>query len=130
MEVDATRVVDVLDGESILPWSSELARIDTVPAGGRRKVYVHPDDHVNRVVLTVPGHGRLTMRWDVDRAPYLGLWFDNGCYARSPVIAIEPTTGYFDSLETAVANQRVLWLESGAEPHWWIEVTVDAVRAA
>jgi galactose mutarotase-like enzyme len=118
------RVVEVLDRPGARSaWTPELATIDTVPVGGCRKVYADPDAPVDSVTLAAPGAGELTLRWDPVVTPYVGLWFDRGAYAREPVIAIEPSTGFYDSLATAVGNGRVLWVESGRPVSWWVEVT-------
>lgn len=117
-----SEVVDVLDpGEPRLPWAGELATIDTVPSGGCRKVYAEPSVHASAARL-VRGDGRaLELHWSSECA-YVGVWFDGGAFSREPVIAIEPSTGYFDSLATAVARGRVPVLEPGSPLRWWVEV--------
>ena len=47
------------------------------------------------------------MSWDTETIPYLGIWVDHGLASREPVVAIEPTTGYYDSLERADRDGRV-----------------------
>lgn len=116
------RVVDVLDPSTpAAAWSPELATIDTVDVGGCRKVYVDPDTVVDRARLVRADGSSLTLRWS-DACPYLGIWFDAGAYSREPVIAIEPATAYFDSLETAVLLGRVPTLEPGVPLSWWVEL--------
>lgn len=123
--LDTASVVDVLDGaETRSDWPAELSEMDSVPAGGCRKVYVEPAAHVDHAVLDVPGRGRLTVSWDAGVLPYLGVWFDNGAYAREPVVALEPSTGYYDSLAVAARNERVLRLRAGQPVQWWVEVRV------
>ena len=122
--VDCATVVDALDApDERRAWTPELAGIDTVPAGGCRKIYADPDEPVGSVSLVVPDAGELTLRWDPTLTPYVGLWFDQGAYARKPVIAIEPSTGFYDSLAGAIGNDRVLWVEPGLPVSWWVEVT-------
>ena len=119
-EVD--EVVDVMDPS--LPasvWSSELATIDTVAEGGCRKVYVAPDTAVDRASLVRADGSSLTLRWSA-ACPYLGIWFDAGAYSAQPVIALEPATAYFDSLETAVRLGRAPILEPGHAAAWWVEL--------
>jgi hypothetical protein len=123
--IDLASVVDVLDdAEALRAWPATLSEIDSVPPGGCRKVYAAPDAPVDHAVLDVPGRGRLVMSWDAAVAPYLGVWFDNGAYARRPVIALEPSTGYYDSLALAVRNGRVLHLRAGQPVQWQLEVRV------
>ncbi len=118
----AGRVVDVMDPSTpASDWTPELATIDTVEPGGCRKVYVDPDTDVDRARLVRADGSALAMRWS-DACPYLGIWFDAGAYSRSPVIALEPATAYFDSLETAVRLGRAPMLEPGAPLSWWLEL--------
>lgn len=125
VELDVDTVQDVLGGNGSQPWTDGLSRILTLPNGHCRKVYAPPDAGLDTATLVVPGHGRLRLRWDAGTVPYLGVWLDNCCYAREPVIALEPATGFYDSLAVAVRNRRVLWLQPGQPVQWWIEVTVD-----
>lgn len=128
---DRLELVDVLDAPTLRqPWSAELASIDTVPVDGRRKVFVEPDHRVDRATLVHPDGARLTLRWCSEQLPYLGLWFDHGAFSREPVIAIEPMTGYHDSLERAVALGRVLLLEPDQPFEWWVEVSALSAPAA
>lgn len=124
--IDASTVVDVHDPSAPrLAWSDELSCIDTVAAGGCRKLYLDPSEQCGQVTLAVPGQGRLQLRWDASVAPYLGLWFDAGAYARAPAIALEPSTGYYDSLTTAIAHKRILTLNPDRPVRWFVEVTVQ-----
>jgi hypothetical protein len=99
-----------------------------MPPHTRRKLYVPPESSTGTASLEVLGHGRLTMRWDPARIPYLGLWFDQCSLAHEPVIAIEPSTGYYDSLATAVRNGRVPHLKPGCPRRWSLEITIDSQR--
>ncbi len=104
-----------------LPWRHELATIDTVENGGSRKLYIDPDSPVFDSALVRPGGAELRLSWSHE-CPYFGIWFDRCAYSREPVIALEPSTGYFDSLETAVNARRVAVLEPGHPLEWWIDL--------
>ncbi|KRC62588.1 hypothetical protein ASE14_01800 [Agromyces sp. Root81] len=124
VEVPASvaRVVDVLDPATpTVDWDPLLATIDSVAAGGCRKLYADPGFPVNEARLVRPDGAELGMRWSA-ACPYLGLWFDAGAYSPVPVIAIEPSTGYFDSLETAVRMDRVPVLDKGDSLAWWVDL--------
>ena len=117
-----TEVVDVLDpAEPLLPWTPALATIDTVSPGGCRKVYAAPSASARGARLVRADGRALELRWSL-ACPYVGVWFDRTAYSREPVIAIEPSTGYFDSLATAVERARVPVLDPGRALHWWVEV--------
>lgn len=124
--IDISTVVDVLHRRDTRhAWTPDLSTIDTVPPGGCRKVYADPDCTPAEAALEVPGRGRLRLRWDVAVTPYLGIWFDNRNYSRQPVIAIEPSSGYYDSLADAIRNRRVLRVQPGRPARWFLEVTVE-----
>ncbi|NYF16553.1 galactose mutarotase-like enzyme [Microbacterium sp. AK009] len=123
-------VVDVLD--PTLPrheWSAPLATIDTVAPGGYRKLYADPDKPTYSARLIHPDGASLEMNWSM-ACPYLGIWFDNSAYSREPVIAIEPATGYFDALDTAVAHGRAPQLQRGKPLSWWIKLTITTANAS
>lgn len=118
-------VVDVLSAAPRrLEWTEEISRIDSVSDRGCRKVYVAPDLSVASAALVHPDGARLDLTWSA-AAPYLGIWFDSRAYSREPVIALEPSTGYFDSLAVAAAGGRVTTLRDGAPLEWWVDVRVS-----
>lgn len=115
-------VVDVLaDGWPTARWSEGLAGIDGVAPGGCRKLYVHPDERVASVDLVRRDGSRLRMTFSRS-IPYVGLWFDQGRYARAPVIAIEPAMAYADSLARAVELGTAPVLTPDRALEWWIEL--------
>jgi galactose mutarotase-like enzyme len=121
-------VVDVLlEPAERMPWSPDLATIDSMPSRGVRKLYADPSASAREASLTRPDAGELRMSW-TPNCPYLGLWFDNRGFSREAVIAIEPSTGYYDSLGRALANGRVAVLKVGDPLEWSIEVVVNPVR--
>jgi hypothetical protein len=123
--IAVSAVVDAMHQPGVRrPWTDDLAGIDAVLPGQCAKYYAPPEVPVGRAELTVQGRGMLTMTWDAAVAPYVGVWFDHCAYAREPVIAIEPTTGYFDSLDDAIRSDRILYLETGSPARWAIELSV------
>ncbi|MFW5772184.1 MAG: hypothetical protein ACOCZH_02590 [Phototrophicaceae bacterium] len=95
------------------------------PASNRdcRKFYVPPEQVVSAASLRQGDTGRgLTMRWDAATAPYLGVWVDEGTYSRTTTAALEPGSGYYDSLALAQRNQRVATVAAGEQVGWWLDV--------
>jgi hypothetical protein len=117
------RVVDVMDADlPVLDWSAELGSIDTIETEGYRKVYVHPDEVASSALLVHPGGATLRVSW-TSACGYLGLWYDKFAFRAEPIIAIEPATAYFDSLATAIDNDRVAVIPAGASLEWTVSLT-------
>ena len=119
-----SEVIDVLDpGQPALPWSAGLATVDTLPEGGCRKLYVPPGTHATEATLRHPDGAALTMTWQ--NCPYLGFWFDNRAYSREPVVAIEPSLGFRDSLAWAVEHGDAPVLTPERDLRWSLEVAIS-----
>jgi galactose mutarotase-like enzyme len=65
----------------------------------------------------------LTLDWDSDLLPYLGLYWDGSEFTDTPVVAIEPSTAFGDSAARAVAEGRIRLLEPGRPFRWWLRLT-------
>jgi galactose mutarotase-like enzyme len=114
-------LVDVSDGSRVSPAALEDP-LGLVPAGAGRKLYADPDARIGTVRLVDRGGSSLSMTWDPDRLPYLGIWIDHGAHAHRPVIAIEPANGYYDSLERATALGRAAEVAPGRPLRWGLTV--------
>ena len=116
-------VVDVMHPAlPVLAWSADLGSIDTIKPKGYRKVYVHPDEAVSSAVLVHPDGAALRVSW-TSACAYLGLWFDKFAFRAEPIIAIEPATAYFDSLATAMENDRVTVIAATTTLQWSVTLT-------
>ncbi|MBM7832205.1 galactose mutarotase-like enzyme [Agromyces cerinus] len=69
----------------------------------------------------------LTLRWDADALPHLGLFWDTGVFADQPVVAIEPTTARRDAASAVVDELPVVL--PGHPLRWWLELSVDEPAA-
>jgi galactose mutarotase-like enzyme len=106
-----------------------LDRIGSVEHHTCRKFYIPPEQAVSWAALVDENLGRgLRLDWSPSAAPYLGLWVDEGMYNSVPVAALEPSSGYYDSLETAIRNQRVNTFESEQEQNWAIRIRIGGVN--
>lgn len=118
------RVIDVYEEPGAeRHWDAALAGIDTVAEG--RKVYLPPTERVGTAALRRPDGRALRLSWDPATVPYLGLWYDRSTFARADVIAIEPTTGYYDSLARAVDAGRVSTVSADRPLEWTLTLTVE-----
>ncbi|WP_119072761.1 aldose 1-epimerase [Aggregatilinea lenta] len=104
-----------------------LDRVISAEAHHSRKIYLLPDQSVGWTMLLETGSNHwLRMEWDSAQVPYLGIWADEGQYNSELTIAIEPSTGYYDSLELAWDNERVPILPPDASVEWSLTVRLGA----
>lgn len=95
-----------------------------------RKFYTRPEQHIGWAALVDEQRGcQLRLEWPAEFAPYLGLWIDEGMYNTAPVVALEPSNGYYDSLTRAIANQRVAMLEPGKQANWTLKLLLLTLRS-
>lgn len=126
----ATQVLDVMADPALpVPLRPELCAVDTLEPGGCRKFYLGPEDRASSASLVRPGGRTLTMTWDPAVTPYLGVWLDRGAYSREPVVAIEPSTGFYDSLAPALDRGLVPVVPAGSELTWWCQVSFGRTGA-
>lgn len=116
-----TEMLDVTGGPPgmTVVWPSQgPARVELLPVGTGRKLVAPPDVHVAEVELRDPEGTWLRMHWDAADLPHLGLWLDNRCLSRRPVVVLEPSDGFFDSVELAASTGRVAITEPGLPRRW------------
>jgi galactose mutarotase-like enzyme len=88
-----------------------------------RKFYLPPEQPVSWAALERPAQGcSLRLEWHPAELPYLGIWVDEGAFSRFPVVALEPTTGYYDSLALACQLNRAPLIEPGVEHAWTLRL--------
>lgn len=103
-----------------------LDRVGPEAARDCRKFYVPPEQQVDHAGLKCHKTGRqLVMSWSAEKTPYLGLWIDEGCYNTVSTVALEPASGYFDSLETAAGLGRTPVLQPGESHEWLLTVRLS-----
>ncbi|MHC1772854.1 MAG: hypothetical protein AB9907_14220 [Flexilinea sp.] len=107
------------------PW--QLDKIRGAEKAACRKFYLPPEQHIEWAALEDELSGcRLSFQWDKEEIPYLGLWIDEGMYNILPVAAFEPSSGYYDSLETAVSNQMVPYLMPEHTASWKVKIKLNS----
>ena len=91
---------------------------------GNSAIKAFTAESVSRASVVHGNGDTLTLDWDSALLPYLGLYWDGGEFTQTPVVAIEPATGYGDSASRAEADGRVLTVRAGAPHRWWMDLTV------
>jgi galactose mutarotase-like enzyme len=141
---EVTQVVNVIEDDPVLGKTGDLCtwpeansitgqvwkldRVRSVENHTCRKIYTLPQQPVSSAALVDEHLGcQLRLEWSSEFAPYLGLWIDEGMFNTAPVAALEPSNGYYDSLERAVQNQMIPWLKPGQEVTWAMQVQLCSV---
>ena len=127
LPAEVRQLIDVwprLDPAHVHWPSPDLESMSGLPRGSGRKLYALPDAGIGTAGLVDADRSWLRLRWEPALLPYLGIWLDNGAYARHPVIALEPATGFYDDLARAVSNQRVSRVRPEQPLRWSLEVSL------
>lgn len=109
------------DGQTL-----DVAAIAPASAGTTKKLYVDGPVEKGQAAITLDqGRLRCELTWDPTLAPYLGVWITEGGFRGDYNAALEPATGFYDSLELAARNGLApiaahealeLWLEISLIP--------------
>lgn len=106
--------------------TQQLNLVGSVALKDARKVYVLLEQSIAAAsLLNETARCTLNLSWDASAAPYLGVWIDEGTYTAEATVALEPASGYYDSLERAIAQKRVSIIPTGGSMSWWVEIRLD-----
>lgn len=106
-----------------------LDRIGSASEHKYRKLYLPPEQPVSWAGLQQEGDGAwLRLSWDTSAVPYLGVWVDEGAFNPLATAALEPSTGYYDSLTRAWLNDRVVWLLPNTPYCWSLDLELGSGR--
>lgn len=102
----------------------EVSLISPVVTGDGRKFYfegkvpvswsgLYGQDSENFLIVSVPQ----------EKVPYLGVWMDEGMFNDRVTCALEPSIGYYDSLDRAVGNGTAQKVPAHASFEWSLELS-------
>lgn len=88
-----------------------------------RKFFTPPEIRANWAgLIRHPARDWLRMAWDADKVPYLSVWVDEGAFNPASTVALEPTTGFYDSLAVAWEKKEVTMIGPGEMQSWTLSV--------
>ena len=111
--------------EALRPDGSprRLDRVGPPELHRARKFFVPPEITAGWASLVrLPEGDWLRMAWEADIPLYLGVWVDEGALNSASVAAIEPMTGFYDSLMVAWEKNLVSILGPSARASWRLTV--------
>ncbi|MHC9045250.1 hypothetical protein ACYX8G_11735 [Microbacterium saperdae] len=97
-----------------------------MPEGASAKYYTDPGERPQWARIDRRDGASLRLAWAGDAVRTLGVWLDRSGIGTEDVVALEPSTGWYDSLEVASASGRVLRLEPHAVAEWSLGISVLA----
>lgn len=104
----------------------DLSRVRSAKSGKYEKFYAlgkvgdgscglyYPDSDMN-----------VRITWDTEILPYLGFWVTEGGFRGDYNCALEPSSGYYDSISKAYKNNSLWILKPGEEKKFGISISVD-----
>jgi len=92
-------------------------------AGKTEKFYVDGSLLQGEAALTL-NQGQLLYKvlFPVHKVPYLGVWCNEGGFKGEYNCALEPATGYYDSLEIANEQQSIQPLQPQETMEWYLDI--------
>lgn len=105
-----------------------------------KKLYEYPDKSQNKFYfknevengscgLVYKNQGlKLQYDFDTNINKYVGVWITKGGFKNEYNVAIEPASGYYDSLERAFKNNKVSSIEPGEELYWSLKLSIEDIE--
>lgn len=105
-----------------------------------KKLYEYPDKSQNKFYfknevengscgLVYKNQGlKLQYDFDTNINKYVGVWITKGGFKNEYNVAIEPASGYYDSLERAFKNNKVSSIEPGEELNWSLKLSIEDIE--
>lgn len=106
-------------------------RIDQIKpksANTTEKIYVDGRVRQGQAALTLNNNKlSYTLRFPKENVPYLGIWINQGGFKGEYNCALEPATGYYDSLEIAQKMNTLALLAPGHALEWDLTINLEAL---
>lgn len=108
----------------IYPWN-EMSVVTPKLNGNGRKFYFKgqvTEGWSELRELTSNNYLRISV--SKEQVPYLGIWIDEGMFNDRVACALEPSIGYFDSLQTAIHNGTAQLVQAQGSCEWHLEIAL------
>ncbi|NQX63341.1 hypothetical protein [Paenibacillus qinlingensis] len=126
-----TKMLCVFEGHKLkngeaYAWD-DVSQISPAVTGDGRKFYyegqvpvswsgLYSQESENFLIISVPK----------EKVPYLGVWVDEGMFNDRVTCALEPSIGYYDSLDRAVSNGSAQVVPADASFEWYLDLSIGA----
>lgn len=113
-------------GTRAVKLSPELLAVDGLDDGQFRKIVLPSAARVHRASVVHADGSWLQLSWDGEVVPFLAVYLERRTFTASECLAIEPMTGWYDSLADAVSRGLVTRAWPGHPVRWHLEVTAGS----
>ena len=112
--------------------AGNLYRLDQISprsAEKTEKIYLEGTIEKGEAALIL-NNGQLEYKliFPKDRVPYMGIWINEGGFKGEYNCALEPSTGYYDSLEIAHKLGSIQPINPGETRQWYLDIQLKPCR--
>ncbi len=101
----------------------DMSKISSKKRNLCEKYYILNDLDLGKASLYDTKTGDLiTLRYPIDKVPYLGVWINEGGFLGQYNVALEPCTGAFDRVDFAKQWNRISTIEAKNKYEWFLEM--------
>lgn len=126
IELPKGSIVNVMKDKE---YDFDIRKLGEYPDQGSYKFYLA--DEVEEGVAKIihkKENIEIIYKFDTEINKYLGIWVTKGGFKGEYNLAIEPSSGYYDSLEKAYKNKKISKIERGQRLTWNLELEVNKWR--
>lgn len=121
-----SQIENVIDGSA---YDFNYLKLGDYPDGGSYKFYFVDEIENGKVkVLNRNNNLLIEFNYDTEINKFLGVWITKGGFKGEYNFAIEPTSGYYDSLERAYINDKVSKVDSKETKEWKLKLDIRKWR--
>lgn len=118
-----TDIINVMEEKD---YCFDWKKLKNFPDNGAYKFYFQNTKTVGDIgILYEKQRLNYLIRYDEKILPYLGVWITKGGFKGEYNCAIEPCTGYYDSLERCFSNHKVSFIEGNMIKKWNVEIEIQ-----
>ncbi len=117
----------------VIPLDDPAAKLTAIPAPGpnvMRKFYLNGTVKEGVCGIEYPSAGmRVMTRYDAEVLPYLGFWCTMGGFRGDCNAALEPSSGCYDSIDTARSRNALPIMLPGEEKRFAVRIVFELLDA-
>ncbi len=119
---------DALNVHDDLNYRFNLTKIAEYPDNGAYKFYNNEALDRSEAALVHPQLGlKYKMIFDFEKQPFFGVWLTKGGFNGDYNVALEPSNGFYDSLERAIDN-GLRPIDAGECDNWEIKIVIERMK--